>query len=240
METTEKKTESVWDTLKTIFWALLIAAAFRSFLYQPFSIPSGSMKPTLLVGDYLFVTKFSYGYSNFSFPFAPGLFDGRIWSTEPERGDVVVFKHPQFDACSEDPFTAMVNFLASFVRPAAASSDCVDYVKRVVGLPGDQVQVKEGILHINGTALETEQIADFAEVKALRGSPPRPPQCANGSVRLGEICLKQQFVETLPDGRQHLVLNISGVVGGTGSAGPRNADNTAVFEVPEGHFFFMG
>ncbi|MEM7498931.1 MAG: signal peptidase I [Pseudomonadota bacterium] len=240
MAATEKKKESVWDTLKTIFWALLIAAAFRSFLFQPFSIPSGSMKPTLFVGDYLFVTKFSYGYSNFSFPFAPSIFGGRIWSDTPERGDVVVFKHPEFDACTEGPVEAVVGFVSGFFRAAPANSDCVDYVKRVVGLPGDRIQVKDGILHINGEALPTRQIGDFAEVKALRGSPPRPPQCANNPVRLGELCLKQQFVETLPGGVEHKVLNITGVVGGTGSAGPRNQDNTGVFEVPEGHFFFMG
>ena len=99
----EKKKEGFWDTVKTVFWALVIAMAFRSFLYQPFSIPSGSMKPTLLVGDYLFVSKFSYGYSRYSFPFSPDLFSGRIWGGMPERGDVVVFKHPKQDQCSEGP-----------------------------------------------------------------------------------------------------------------------------------------
>ncbi|MEO0818969.1 MAG: signal peptidase I [Pseudomonadota bacterium] len=234
-----RKKESLWDTVKTIFWALLIAAAFRSFLFQPFSIPSGSMKPTLLVGDYLFVTKYSYGYSNYSFPFAPLLFNGRIWSAEPERGDVVVFKHPQFDACSEGPVTSIVNFVGSIFSPRFASAgDCIDYVKRVVGLPGDEIQVKAGILHLNNEPLPTERIEDFIEMKALRGSPPRPPQCVNEPVRLGEICIKQQFEETFPDGRTHLLLNISGEMGV--DSGRRNADNTPVFEVPQGHFFFMG
>ncbi|MEM6678050.1 MAG: signal peptidase I [Pseudomonadota bacterium] len=236
----EQKKEGVWETLKTIFWALLIAAVFRSLLFQPFSIPSGSMKPTLLVGDYLFVTKYSYGYSNYSFPFAPSLFSGRIWSATPERGDVVVFKHPQFDACSEGPIETVVNFVSGFFAPVPVTSDCVDYVKRIVGLPGDRIQVTDGVLSINGEAVAIERIEDFSEIKALRGSPPRPPQCANRPVRLGGVCLKEQYVETLPGGRDHLILNITGRMGGDGSAGARNQDNTGTFEVPEGHFFFMG
>ena len=98
-----KKKEGAWETTKTIFWALVIAMVFRSLLFQPFSIPSGSMKPTLLVGDYLFVSKYAYGYSRYSFPFSPDWFDGRIWGALPERGDVVVFKHPRKDQCSEGP-----------------------------------------------------------------------------------------------------------------------------------------
>ena len=110
MAQVEKKKEGIWDTVKTVFWALVIAMTFRSVLYQPFSIPSGSMKPTLLVGDYLFVSKFSYGYSKYSLPFAPDLFDGRIWGTMPERGDVVVFKHPRQDECTEGPVTFLARF----------------------------------------------------------------------------------------------------------------------------------
>ncbi|MEM9139323.1 MAG: signal peptidase I, partial [Pseudomonadota bacterium] len=108
MARAEKKKDGFWETVKTVFWALVIAMAFRSILYQPFSIPSGSMKPTLLVGDYLFVSKFSYGYSKYSFPFSPDVFDGRIWSSMPERGDVVVFKHPRKSACTEGPVEFVV------------------------------------------------------------------------------------------------------------------------------------
>jgi signal peptidase I len=237
----DRKKESVWDTVKTIFWALVIAAVFRSLFFQPFSIPSGSMKPTLLVGDYLFVTKYSYGYSNFSFPFAPHIFSGRVWSAMPERGDVVVFKHPQFDACSEGPVDSVIGFFSALVGSGGAgANDCVDYVKRVVGLPGDRIQVKAGILHINDQPVPTERIEDFVELKELRGNPPRPPQCVNSPVRLGDTCYKEQFVETLPGGREHRILNITGVVGDTSGTAFRNADNTPVFTVPDGHFFFMG
>ncbi|MDT8343983.1 MAG: signal peptidase I [Thermohalobaculum sp.] len=236
----KKPDGGLWETVKTIFWALVIAAVFRSLLFQPFSIPSGSMKPTLLVGDYLFVSKFSYGYSRYSLPFAPDLFDGRVWSAMPRRGDVVVFKHPRHDACAEGPLDWAVNLVKAVTgtgRPA--TSDCIDYVKRVVGLPGDRIQVLGGILHINGEALPTERIADFVEEKALRGSPPGLPRCVNEPVRLGGECLKQHFIETLPGGRTHAVLNIEGEVGKPGPIVGR-ADNTPEFTVPDGQFFFMG
>ena len=97
----ETRKDGFWDTLKTVFWALVIAMVFRSALYQPFSIPSGSMKPTLLIGDYLFVSKFAYGYSHYSLPFAPDWFEGRIWATMPERGEGVVFKRPGQAACPQ-------------------------------------------------------------------------------------------------------------------------------------------
>ncbi|MEM9783931.1 MAG: signal peptidase I, partial [Pseudomonadota bacterium] len=216
---TADKTETdqrggIWDTVKTVFWALLIAAAFRSFLFQPFSIPSGSMKPTLLIGDYLFVTKYSYGYSNYSFPFAPGMFNGRIWSAEPERGDVVVFKHPKHDACTEGPIDTVVNFARSIIAARAVGpNDCQDYVKRVVGLPGDTVQVQAGILYLNGTALDTRKVEDFVEPYVRRGTPLRPPRCSNRALRTGSTCIKEQFVETLPDGGPvHRILNIEGEV----------------------------
>ena len=241
MATREKKTEGgLWDTVKTIFWALVIAAVFRSLLFQPFSIPSGSMKPTLLIGDYLFVSKYAYGYSRYSFPFSPDLFEGRVWGDMPERGDVVVFKHPDYDACSQGPIDWAVGLVGAILgRGGAAGEDCVDYVKRVVGLPGDRVQVKGGILSINGRALPTERVDDFVEPKVLRGSPARPPQCVNEPVQLGGACAKEQYRETLPGGRVHSVLNITGAVGDT-DAPYRDADNTPEFVVPEGHFFFMG
>ena len=121
---TSKKQSTLGETVSVIIQALLLAVVLRTFFYQPFSIPSGSMKPTLLIGDYLFVSKFSYGYSKHSIPFSPDLFDGRIWSAEPKRGDIAVFKFPP--------------------NPE------IDYIKRVIGLPGDKIQMSGGILYING------------------------------------------------------------------------------------------
>ena len=122
----EKNAEGEWmDMVKTAFWAVLLAMIIRSVLFEPFNIPSGSMKPNLLVGDYLFVSKYSYGYSRYSFPFGIVPIDGRVWDTAPERGDVVVFRLP--------------------------SDTRIDYIKRVIGLPGDTVQVRNGQLYLNGT-----------------------------------------------------------------------------------------
>ncbi len=127
--TTEPKKEGgLGETVKVILQAFLIAIVIRTFLFQPFNIPSGSMKETLLVGDYLFVSKFSYGYSRFSFPFSPPLFDGRLLGSTPNRGDVVVFKLPR--------------------------DESTDYIKRVIGLPGDEIQMIDGVLHINGQGVQ--------------------------------------------------------------------------------------
>lgn len=235
------KNDGFWETLKTIFWALLIAMVFRSVLYQPFSIPSGSMKPTLLIGDYLFVSKFAYGYSRYSLPFAPDLFEGRIWSEMPERGDVVVFKRPGQDACTQGPIDLVMGMVGSLTGSGgAAPNDCVDYVKRVVGLPGDRIQVTAGILNINGKALETVRVDDFIEPKVLGGSPPSRPRCINDPVATGGDCAKEHWRETLPGGREHSVLNLSGKIGDTEAPRYRTADDTPVFTVPEGYLFFMG
>src|SRR6266478_6359645 len=119
------------ETIRVVIHALLIALVIRTFLFQPFNIPSGSMKATLLVGDYLFVSKYSYGYSHYSLPFSPPLFSGRIWGSPPDRGDVVVFRLPK--------------------------DDSTDYIKRVIGLPGDRIQMIEGLLHINGQPVKRER-----------------------------------------------------------------------------------
>ncbi len=241
MPAKHRKKDGIGETLKTVFWALVIAMVFRSALYQPFSIPSGSMKPTLLVGDYLFVSKFSYGYSHYSLPFAPDLFDGRVWAEMPERGDVAVFKHPAKDACSQGPVGMVLDLAGALIgqgRPAP--NDCVDYVKRVIGLPGDEVQVKAGILHLNGEAVPTERAGDFAESGAAGGNPPSRPRCTNQPVSAADECLKELWLETLPNGRTYPVLNITGTIGDSDSAGYSGPDNTPVFEVPEGHLFFMG
>ena len=233
---TAKNKEGTWETVKTIFWALAIAMAFRSILYQPFSIPSGSMKPTLLVGDYLFVSKFAYGYSRYSLPFSPDLFDGRIWGEIPERGDVVVFKRPGADTCTEGPveFAARIgSALLSTVglaRPIRDPGDCIDYIKRVIGLPGDRIQVIDGVLHINGTPVGMEPAPDFVEIKGMDGEAHSLQGCRNEPVPQGGACAHETWVETLPNGVRHLVLN----------AGDLPQDNTPVFTVQPGHVFFMG
>ncbi len=129
------KSGSVVDNVKTIVYAVVIAVIIRTFLFEPFNIPSGSMIPTLLVGDYLFVAKYSYGFSRFSFPFSPDWFSGRVFGSVPHRGDVVVFRYPP------DPSE--------------------DYIKRVIGLPGDHVQVREGQLYINGQLVPREPAGDY-------------------------------------------------------------------------------
>jgi signal peptidase I len=241
MARTAQKKDGLWETVKTILWALAIAAVFRTLLFQPFSIPSGSMKPSLLVGDYLFVSKFAYGYSRYSMPFEWPVFEGRIFGSLPERGDVIVFKHPKHDQCGRNPLERVGGFFLSLVGQAQMeSADCLDYVKRVVGLPGDRIQIKAGVLHINGEALPTERIGDFVEERSLSGSPPRYPRCVNGPVAPSGACNKEQFVETLPGGREHLVLNIEGTVGDESGYARPSADNTPEFTVPEAHLFFMG
>ncbi|WP_121065659.1 signal peptidase I [Chachezhania antarctica] len=210
----------IWETVKTIVYALLIAGIFRTFLFQPFWIPSGSMKPTLLIGDFLFVNKMAYGYSYASCPSVTIPFVGlsvdaedmcgflqgdntRLFGGEPERGDVVVFRHPVSGR---------------------------DFIKRLIGLPGDRVQVIDGVLQINGTPVELEPVGDYVEVNEPQGPQGIPPRCSNAPVPPGGDCIKQEFIETLPNGVDHEILEI----------GPQSSDNTPVFLVPDGHFFFMG
>ena len=185
----KKKTGGILDTLKTVFWAVLIALLVRTFAYEPFNIPSGSMIPTLLVGDYLFVSKFSFGHSKHSLPFSLPLIPGRVMESQPERGDVVVFKLP--------------------------SDTSQDYIKRVIGLPGDTVQVTNGRLYINNKMVERERIEDYI--------------LTDGTGRSAAVA---QYLETLPNGRVHRILELFG------DQGP--SDNTEPFTVPEDHFFMMG
>jgi signal peptidase I len=186
-ENTQEK-GGVKDTIRVVIHALILALLVRIFLFQPFNIPSGSMIPTLLVGDYLFVSKYSYGYSRYSFPFGPDLFSGRIWAKEPDRGDVVVFKLPRDNE--------------------------TDYIKRVIGLPGDEIQMIHGVLHINGEAVKKERVDDFV----VRDASGRERHMA-------------RYMETLPNGVTYPVLDLvnEGI-----------ADNTDVYKVPENHFFMMG
>lgn len=186
----KKEEEGLWETVKVILQALLIAVVVRTVLFQPFNIPSGSLIPTLLIGDYLFVSKYAYGYSKHSIPFSPPLFSGRIFGSEPKRGDVVVFKLPK--------------------------DNSTDYIKRVVGLPGDRIQMINGILHINGKPVQRELVGQY-EVKDDWGrAPVQVPM----------------YKETLPEGAQHYIIE---------SKGDRGfADNTDVFVVKPGHYFMMG
>jgi len=218
MASETKKGSSIWETVKTVFWALVIAGIFRTVFFQPFWIPSGSMKDTLLIGDFLFVNKMAYGYSSASCPSIRlggldidardicGWLDGdntRILGSQPDRGDIIVFRHPV---------------------------DGTDFIKRLVGLPGDQIQMRGGVLHINGDPVEIEPAGEFVEEFAPQGPMRIRPRCSNGVVGMGADCIKQRFTETLPDGTSHAILDI----------GPQRADNTGVFSVPEGHYFFMG
>jgi signal peptidase I len=181
------KSSGLLENLKTIVYAGLIAIAVRTFAFEPFNIPSGSMIPTLLVGDYLFVSKYSYGYSRFSFPFSPPLFSGRIFGSLPTRGDIVVFKLPR--------------------------DNSTDYIKRIIGLPGDTVQMKEGQLYINGKEVERQPAGEYE----AEGDGPR--------------MLLHRYTETLPNGVSHYILKSS-------DDGP--LDNTQEYKVPEGYVFAMG
>ena len=174
------------ETVRVVIHALLIAFVIRTFLFQPFNIPSGSMRDTLLIGDYLFVSKYSYGYSHYSFPFSPPLFSGRIFGRAPQRGDVVVFRLPR--------------------------DDSTDYIKRVIGQPGDKVQMREGLLYINDVPVKRERLADFKDDETAGG-------------------YGKRWRETLPNGVSYETrdLNDNGFL-----------DNTKVFEVPPDHYFMMG
>ncbi len=186
---TRKNSGGAWETVKTVVYAVSVALVLRTVAFEPFNIPSGSMLPTLLVGDYLFVSKYSYGYSRYSMPFGPDLFEGRILAQDPERGDVVVFKLPS------DPST--------------------DYIKRLIGLPGDRIQVREGVLHINGKPVVRERIEDFVNRDAS-----------------GNVMRAPQYRETLPNGVSHRILETEGDNWPT--------DNTPTYVVPPGHYFMMG
>ncbi len=177
------------ETLKTVVYAVLIAMVVRTIGYEPFNIPSGSMIPTLLVGDYLFVSKFSYGFSKHSLIFSLPLIPGRIWYTEPKRGDVAVFKLP--------------------------SDNSTDYIKRIIGLPGEKIQMRNGRLFINGKIVQRERLKDFVQT-----SP-------NGNIKM-----TARYKEILPNGKSHDILEE------WGDKGP--LDNTGVYQVPSGHYFAMG
>jgi signal peptidase I len=183
-----KRKSGGWlETIKTVVYAGLIAIGIRTVAFEPFNIPSASMVPTLLVGDYLFVSKYSYGYSRFSMPFSPRLWEGRILGSLPERGDVAVFRWPR--------------------------DDTTDYIKRIVGLPGDRVQMINGILYINGTATRRESAGLCEE---------------DGT---GARIRSRRYREFLPSGRSYYICVFSD---------SERFDNTPEFLVPAGHVFAMG
>ena len=184
---TKRKEGGFAETVRVVIHALIIALVIRTFLFQPFNIPSGSMIPTLLVGDYLFVSKYSYGYTHYSLPFSPPLFSGRIFGSQPQRGDVVVFRLPK--------------------------DDSIDYIKRVVGLPGDHIQVIHGVLNINGTPVKRQRVTQ-------------------GCVSYEDIAQPVMcFRETLPNGVTYITHDFTdnGFL-----------DNTEVYTVPSGEYFMMG
>jgi signal peptidase I len=200
------KPESWWATLRFFLILFVLALLLRTLIAAPFSIPSGSMIPRLLIGDYLFVSKWSYGYSRYSVPFGLFGFDGRILGALPERGDVVVFRHPV---------------------------EGNDLVKRVIGLPGDTIELRRGEVILNGRPLPRQRIADFA----LPVSPNSPCKGHEGGVREtpGDdgttLCLYPRFRETLPGGRSYEVLD---------QITNWDGDSFGPVQVPEGRVFVMG
>mgnify|MGYP001156857461 CR=1 FL=1 len=184
-----KKSGGLFETVRTIVYAVMIAFFIRTFAYEPFNIPSGSMIPTLLVGDYLFVSKFSYGYSKHSFPLSLAPIEGRVFSSKPKRGDVAVFKLP--------------------------TDNKTDYIKRIIGLPGDRIQMKKGLLHVNGSHVRRKPLKKFQLTAAF-----------------GQVRRVAQYVQTLPNEKKHLIIEEQG------DFGP--LDDTQEFVVPEGYYFAMG
>ena len=184
---TKRREGGFGETVRVVIHALIIALVIRTFLFQPFNIPSGSMIPTLLVGDYLFVSKYSYGYTHYSLPFSPDIFSGRVFASPPQRGDVVVFRLPK------DP--------------------SIDYIKRVIGLPGDRIQVIHSVVSINGTPVKRVQVTQDCVAHEDVGQP--------------VMC----FRETLPNGVSYIThdFTVNGFL-----------DNTEVYQVPPGDYFMMG
>ena len=184
----QKKAGGWGEALRTLVWAGVIALGVRTVAYEPFNIPSGSMIPSLLIGDYLFVSKFAYGYSRHSM-FGLPLFSGRIFGSAPERGDVVVFNQPVENKT---------------------------FIKRIIGLPGDRIQVRDGLLHINGAAVKRERTGDYRAV----------------DYHVGRTVVAPMYVETLPNGVRHSIIEVSGDNG--------LRDNTPEYLVPPDSYFAMG
>lgn len=212
----EKSQREEWtDFGKFLLKLAVFMVILRSFIISPFNIPSESMQPRLLIGDYLLVAKWPYGYSKHSLPFSAPLIPGRIFATQPKRGDVVVFKAPH--------------------------TDDVDYIKRVIGLPGDVIQMRNGILEINGVAVKKEREADFVipvtpnmkEASAEEGTP-FPcwrPDFEKVEKDGSHACHYPRYTETLPGGRSYQILDL---------VPDSPGDNTQAFVVGENQVFLMG
>ncbi|MBN2971210.1 signal peptidase I [Roseomonas aeriglobus] len=194
------------DTVSFLVKLAIVVFIFRSFFFSPFSIPSQSMLPRLLIGDYLFITKWNYGYSRHSFPWSLPLIPGRIFASTPNRGDVVVFKAPP--------------------------GDRDDYIKRVIGLPGDTIQMVTGQLILNGKPVPKQRVADF--IVPLTPNYPADTECPaefQASAAGQPVCRYMQYRETLPGGKTYNVLDRGNFP---------EADNTQVYTVPADHVFLMG
>ena len=183
----KKRKNNLLGNLKSIIIAIFVALLIRSFIFEPCNIPSGSMKPNLLVGDFIFVSKYSYGFSKHSLPFSIPLIPGKIFSNTPERGDIVVFKTPE--------------------------NNSTDYIKRVIGLPGDNIEIKNGIIFINGTEILRKKLNDFIDTDN---------KTSNKRVRMYNEYFFNKEINILD-------ITDNGIV-----------DNTQLFNVPENHFFVMG
>ena len=185
----KKEEGGIFETIKVVIQALLIALVVRTLLFQSVNIPSGSLIPTLLIGDYLFISKYTYGYSKHSLPFSPDILSGRILGSAPKRGDVAVFKLPRDGA--------------------------TDYIKRVIGLPGDKIQMIRGRLYINGVIVPREETTKIRTTDMF-----------------GRETEVPTYIETLPGGVQHAIIDIQGDNG--------QPDNTDVYDVPADKYFMMG
>jgi len=203
---TKSSSGGIVETMKTIVYAVLIAVGVRTVAFEPFNIPSGSMVPTLLVGDYLFVSKYSYGYSRHSLPFSLPLIPGRIFFHEPRRGDVAVFKTPE--------------------------DNSTDYIKRIIGLPGDRISVRGGILRVNGEPVQRKPVHDFA----MKAGDVRPHTSAL-NVNAPAYAVKE-YIETLPGGREHRIIEEHGDNWALDNWPPERAGEE--YTVPEGQYFLMG
>ncbi len=194
--------EKMIEVFKTFIFAIVIAVFLRSVAYEPFTIPSGSMKPNLLVGDFLFVSKFSYGFSKYSVPYGRYLpFNGRLFFSKPRRGDIAVFKFP--------------------------GDNKTDYIKRIIGLPGDVVRIKEGSIIINEKKIKRDKVGKFEDMHR------------NGYLEKFDL-----YKETISSDKKYLVIDdiaFDGVIGAYNSNGERfDVNNTMNYTVPEGHYFVMG
>ncbi len=191
----KEKKKGFWYNVSGLLWAAVLAMAIRIFWFEPYNIPSGSMIPTLLIGDYLFITKYDYGYSRHSFPFSlPIIPKGRLFDASPKQGDVVIFR------------------MTPEIQPQLSTS--IDYIKRVIALPGDTVQMKEGRLYINDKLVERK----FIGMEKMK-------------IETGQEITYHKYTETLPNGVKHTIYEINDEL---------KADNTDKITIPNGYFFAMG